>query len=415
MKKRILALALCAVTAVGMTACGNSKGETAEATESVETTETPAVNLAKYDLNGEDYVKLCDYNAIPITITGDYEVTDEDEKTFFEQWFESSGPFYREDTSKTVVEEGDIVNVDYVGKLDGEAFQNGTAQNQNIDVSNNCAAGGGSGYIDGFTDDLLGAKVGDVIDSDVTFPEEYNNADLAGKEVVFTFTVNSIQRELTLDEVDDEFASDEFGVDTVEEMHQEIKTYLEDSASSSRTSDIYAALQNYLLENCQVDMPEDYCADVIEAVRNNFIQNYCAGDEANMETMVKSYGYDSVEALEKEWESSVKNSIQLELIVKAIAAKENIKLEDSDFDNYVQNIVSGNGYGSTENLYSRYGYGDVTYGENQVRAVLLAREVLDHLSESAKITEQPAEDTESAEGTEAVESTEIIDATEEEN
>ena len=79
-------------------------------------------------------------------------------------------------------------------------------------MSNNSSTSG-SAYIDGFTDGLIGASVGDVIDSNVTFPDEYpNNPDLAGKEVVFTFTVNSIQKEVTMDTMDDEFALEQFGV-----------------------------------------------------------------------------------------------------------------------------------------------------------------------------------------------------------
>ena len=155
MKKRVLALILCAATAFNLTACG-SKGEAAEATEAVENTESTqddavAVNLAKYDLNGEDYVTLCDYSEIPVTISGDYDVTDNDVLDYVEQIFTQGGPFYTADPSKTKVEEGDIVNVDYVGKLDGEAFEGGSAENQNIDVYANASAGG-TGYIDGFTD-----------------------------------------------------------------------------------------------------------------------------------------------------------------------------------------------------------------------------------------------------------------------
>ena len=183
MKKRVLALLLCVSTAISMTGCG-SKGESVEATEAVENTESteevPAVPLAQYDLKGSDYVTLCDYSAIPVTISGDYDVTDQDVLDYVEKIFTQGGPFYTADPDKTTVEEGDIVNVDYVGKLDGEAFSGGTAEDQNIDVSNNSSTSG-SAYIDGFTDGLIGASVGDVIDSNVTFPDEYpNNPDLAG-------------------------------------------------------------------------------------------------------------------------------------------------------------------------------------------------------------------------------------------
>ena len=411
MKKRILALLLCASTVISVTGCG-SKGESAEATEAVENTESteeaPAVPLAKYDLKGSDYVTLCDYSAIEVTISGDYEVTDQDVLDYVEKIFTQGGPFYTADPDKTTVEEGDIVNVDYVGKLDGEAFQGGTAENQNIDVSNNSSASGTS-YIDGFTDGLLCASVGDVIDSNVTFPEDYNNEDLAGKEVVFTFTVNSIQKEVTVDTMDDEFASEQFGVDSVDAVYEQVHQYLESSAESSHKNDIYSAIEDYLLDNCTVDMPADYRSDVIEAIRQNFISRYCDGDESQMESVLTSYGY-TEESIEQEWSDSVESSIKLELIVKAIAEKEDIQIDDTEFENYVNNIVSNGGYGDADTLYSNYGYGDAVYGENQIRVIYLAGLVLDKLSETAVVTENAVEETES---TEAAESTETVETTEE--
>ena len=411
MKKRILALLLCASTVISMTGCG-SKGESAEATEAVENTESteeaPAVPLAKYDLKGSDYVTLCDYSAIEVTISGDYEVTDQDVLDYVEKIFTQGGPFYTADQDKTTVEEGDIVNVDYVGKLDGEAFQGGTAENQNIDVSNNSSASGTS-YIDGFTDGLLGASVGDVIDSNVTFPEDYNNEDLAGKEVVFTFTVNSIQKEVTVDTMDDEFASEQFHVDSVDAVYEQVRQYLESSAESSHKNDIYSAIEDYLLDNCTVDMPADYRSDVIEAIRANFIDRYCSGDESQMESVLTSYGY-TEESIEQEWSDSVESSIKLELIVKAIAEKEDIQIDDTEFENYVNNIVSNGGYGDADTLYSNYGYDDAVYGENQIRVIYLAGLVLDKLSETAVVTENAVEETE---GTEASESTETVETTEE--
>lgn len=411
MKKRILALLLCASTVISMTGCG-SKGESAEATEAVENTESteeaPAVPLAKYDLKGSDYVTLCDYSAIEVTISGDYEVTDQDVLDYVEKIFTQGGPFYTADPDKTTVEEGDIVNVDYVGKLDGEAFQGGTAENQNIDVSNNSSASG-TGYIDGFTDGLLGASVGDVIDSNVTFPEDYNNEDLAGKEVVFTFTVNSIQKEVTVDTMDDEFASEQFHVDSVDAVYEQVRQYLESSAESSHKNDIYSAIEDYLLDNCTIDMPADYRSDVIEAIRQNFISRYCDGDESQMESVLTSYGY-TEESIEQEWSDSVESSIKLELIVKAIAEKEDIQIDDTEFENYVNNIVSNGGYGDADTLYSNYGYGDAVYGENQIRVIYLAGLVLDKLSETAVVTENAVEETE---GTEASESTETVETTEE--
>ena len=97
---------------------------------------------------------LCDYSAIPVTISGDYDVTDQDVLDYVEKDFTQGGPFYTADPDKTTVEEGRYCKRRLCRKLDGEAFSGGTAEDQNIDVSNNSSASG-SGFIDGFTDGLI--------------------------------------------------------------------------------------------------------------------------------------------------------------------------------------------------------------------------------------------------------------------
>ena len=246
MKKRILAVLLCMSTVFAMTACGGSNGESVNNTESTETA-MPMVDLAKYEVNYADYVTLADYSAIPVELSDTYEVTDEDVKQYVVDWFQYYGPFYVVDETKTVIGEGDIVDVSYVGKLDGVAFDGGSAENQIIDVSGNCAAGGGTTYIDGFTAGLLGAEVGSEIDCDVTFPENYGNEELAGKAVVFTFTVNSIQRPITFEEINDDFAKEYAGTENVNEMYEMVKEGLIEENTYYRIQEISTGIQEYLI------------------------------------------------------------------------------------------------------------------------------------------------------------------------
>lgn len=398
MKKRFLALLLCAAAVVNTAGCGNSTGSV-EGTETVQNQTAQTSNLSKYDLKGLDYVTLCDYNAIDVELTETYDVSDDDVTAYLEYMFAYAGPFYTADETKTTVQEGDIVNVDYVGKLDGVAFANGSAQNQNIDVSNNSSPGGGS-FIEGFSDALLGASVGDVIDADVTFPEDYSlNADLAGKAVVFTFTVNSIQKEVTIDTMDDAFAAETFGAENVQGIYDQIETYLQASAQSNRRSAIFTVLENHLTENCQVEIPQDYKTDVLSAVENDFITRYCDGDETQMESVAEAAGY-TMEELRQQWEQSIESSIELELIIRAVAEQEKIEIDETEFTTYVNNIVTNYGYGSTETLYENSGYGDIAYGESQVRMIYLANLVLEDLSEKANISVTEPDNAQTEESTE---------------
>lgn len=405
------------MTAAG---CGSGEESTAEGTEAVEnaagteSTESASEVVcasSAFDLKGSDYVELCDYNAIEVTITGDYDVEDQDVKDYFAEMFNAYGPFYTEDPDKTTIGTGDIVDVDYVGKLDGEAFDGGSAQHQIIDVDNNTSVTG-SGYIDGFTDGLKGASVGDVIDCDVTFPENYGNEDLAGKAVVFTFTVNSIQKEMTIEDVDDDFAVEQFSVDTVDEMYDEIRSYMEQYAAYNKESDTYQAVQDYLVENCTVDVPEDYLAARISDYKRQFVEQNCGGDESQLESYFSQYYGKTVEEMEATWSEGMEKSIRLELIMDAIAEELGVTLDEAEYTTYVQQMATSNGYESPEAMYGLYGYGDAVYGERYFKKLYTYDTALEKVVANATVNVVPAAVDE--EGTEGVEQegTEALDATE---
>lgn len=409
MKKKVIALMLGVMMTLTVIGCGGKdNGSKADGTEVVEGTEAAGSVVSAssaFDLKAEDYVKLCDYDAIEVTITGDYEVAEGDATDYFAQIFAENGPFYTEDTSKTVVGEGDIVNVDYVGKLHGTAFDGGTAEGQLIDVYNNKSADGISGFIDGFTEGLKGASVGDVIDWDITFPEDYGNADLAGKDVVFTFTVNSIQKEMTVEDVDDAFAKEQFQVDTVEAMYDQINSYLTSAAEYGKQNDTFTAIRDYLLNNCTVEVPEDYLNARVSDYRRQFIQNNCNGDESQLETYLTTYYGKTVEDAEAEWKEGIRENVSLEFILEAVAAKEKIKLDEDGFKVYIQDMITNNGYESEDTVYTMYGYGDPAYGEKYLRQLYVDELALKKIQDSAVITIEPA----SGEGAESVDATEAAE------
>ena len=401
MKKRLLAFLLCMTTVLSMTACGSDKN-VVEDTESASTeVMTSTTGLAKYELNYADYVTLADYSAIPVELAETYEVTDEDVETYLLEWFEYYGPFYTADETKTVVAEGDIVNVDYVGKLDGVAFDGGTAPDQNIDVSGNCAAGGGTSYIEGFTAGLLGAQVGTEVDCDVTFPENYGATDLAGKAVVFTFTVNSIQREMSFEEIDDEFAKTHAGAESVEAMYEMVRTGMEEENAYYKMEDSTKDVQQYLLDNCTVEIPADYFADRLEAYRNMFIKQFCEGDESKLEEVLSTEYQTTVEQAEESWKEVVTTEVKTEFILGAIAHEMGMELDTDRYEAELSEYVAYYALESADQLFESYGYGDIVYGEKRMKEMHLQSDVLEKLAETAIVTiAEPVEET--------VESTEMV-------
>ena len=391
MKKRLLALLMCMTCVFSMTACGGSEGtEIANgeqnSTEVATEDNMPVSDLAKHTFKYSEYVTLGDYSAIPVELSEDFEITDEDVTAYIKEWFNYYGPFYTADETKTVVAAGDIVNVDYVGKLDGVAFEGGSAQGQLIDVSGNCAAGGATSYIEGFTTGLLGAEVGSTVDCDVTFPENYGAADLAGKAVVFTFTVNSIQKVIAFEEIDDEFAANNAGVNTVEEMYSMVREGLTEDAAYYKQDEQSTAIQSYLLENCTVEIPADYFADLYDAYREMFIYEYCDGDESALEEYLSTnYGY-TVEETEENWRQALQIEVKLEFILGAIAEELGVTLDEASYEADLAEMLEYYGMTDKNLVYKSYGYGDVAFGEKRMKEMHIQSDVIDKLLETAVIT-----------------------------
>ena len=188
MKKRLLALLLCAVMALPLAACGDS-GSSDTGKDSAEVKQPSITKLADYS----------DFSAI---LKDKYEITDASVSAYFTSVAYSAGVALIEVKDRDTVKEGDIVVTDYVGYLNDVTFSGGSANDQWIDVKNNCGvdstSGNATGYfIDGFTKGLVGAKIGEKTSSEVTFPKDYSNKDLAGQKTVFEFKVSKIYREIT--------------------------------------------------------------------------------------------------------------------------------------------------------------------------------------------------------------------------
>lgn len=215
MKKRIIALMLCMTTILAFNGCGNAKTrDTEQSTENAKATYN-GPSSAKMDIDLEKQVsKLADYKGIDVTISGNYDVTDEDvEKNML-----SLLPYYGiagiEIKDRDTVQKGDYVKVDYTGYLDGKAFDGGSATDIMLDVDNNYDVTNQNSYIDGFCDGIVGSKVGSEISTDVTFPDNYNET-LGGKKTTFKIKIKGIYEPITLDTLTDDMVADAFSAQNI--------------------------------------------------------------------------------------------------------------------------------------------------------------------------------------------------------
>ena len=194
MKKKLLTAVLLTMTMLLAGCSGKDAGE--EATGSSES------------INPEDYVKIGTLEGIEVTAEVEGEITEADvdaqiesELNYYVQYANMYD--YEAVPDKTVVEDGDMVNIDYEGIKDGEAFAGGTAKGAYLEI-------GSGSFIDGFESGLVGHSVGEAVDLNLTFPENYSSTDLAGQAVVFHVTINSIHdaSKQIVPEFNDEFIKD---------------------------------------------------------------------------------------------------------------------------------------------------------------------------------------------------------------
>ena len=410
MKKKAVALLLCVSMMMTLNACGKTNKDNTQGTETVAETETEVIpSSADITYDAGDYVSLGDYMNMEVTLDKDYQVTDDMVKNYVNNNVIANYPYYVE-SDKTVVENGDVANIDYEGLLDGEAFDGGTAQDYDLEI-------GSGSFIDGFEDGLIGAEVGKETELNLTFPEDYGNSDLAGKEVVFKVTVNAIKekQDITYDTLTDEYVtylSDKLGAsyETVNDLTSDIRTYLEEQANSSRTQAIRSAVIAKLPEVCTVNALPDGLLDArMQEYLKKFEDTYCK--DTTLEDYLSSTYNTTVDDFKTQVQSEIETELDTQLILEAIAAVENIEFDEDGFNSYVSSLLSNYGYDSEDALYENYAQ-TAEDGKAYLQTIYLCNKALDRVIENTNVTYNAAEEsTEEAAAAEDITETEA--ATEE--
>lgn len=410
MKKKAVALLLCVSMMMTLNACGKTNKDNTQGTETVAETETEVIpSSADITYDAGDYVSLGDYMNMEVTLDKDYQVTDDMVKNYVNNNVIANYPYYVE-SDKTVVENGDVANIDYEGLLDGEAFDGSTAQDYDLEI-------GSGSFIDGFEDGLIGAEVGKETDLNLTFPEDYGNSDLAGKEVVFKVTVNAIKekQDITYDTLTDEYVtylSDKLGAsyETVNDLTSDIRTYLEEQANSSRTQAIRSAVIAKLPEVCTVNALPDGLLDArMQEYLKKFEDTYCK--DTTLEDYLSSTYNTTVDDFKTQVQSEIETELDTQLILEAIAAVENIEFDEDGFNSYVSSLLSSYGYDSEDALYENYAQ-TAEDGKAYLQTIYLCNKALDRVIENTNVTYNAAEEsTEEAAAAEDITETEA--ATEE--
>ncbi len=373
MKKKIAIMLVCALTATMVLAgCNNSEEEKEEEEESTEEGNSdeemiPAADMLAYtEYDVLDYVTLPDdYMDLTVELDSNYEVTDEDIQEYVETYILAYYPIYV-DTDKTVVEDGDTVDIDYVGTVDGEEFDGGSAEDYDLLI--------GSGtFIDGFEDGLIGQDVGSTVVLDLTFPEDYSSEDLAGKDVEFTVTINAIVEEETLsyDELNDEYVEENFaayGLTTVDELIEDAKTSLESENDSEEANEIQEKILDQLVEGSTIDYPEELLEERFDDYKEQ-LEEGAEEYDMDYEDYILTYSeYDDVETFEEDTYDQLKEYLDQELVLEAIVAEQDLDVSQSEFDAFVDTYVAYYGFADADEFYEYYGdedYVKLGFAENR--------------------------------------------------
>ena len=349
---RLAALALAVSMAAGLVACDGTASSGSTSTSTSAASDSSSVSAASQveidfsknltedgkwaDVNLTDYVTLPDYKNISIP-ADEVNPTEEDlesqRQTFVEQYATPT------EITDRAVEDGDQVNIDYVGSVDGVEFTGGNTNGAGTTVT-----AGSTAYVDDFLTQIIGHKPGETFDVVVTFPEDYNDSTdadgntmvLAGKEAVFKTTINYIEGDPIYPEFNDAFVAEnlqsQYGWTTAAQANEEITKTLTEYNKSQY-------LQNYLLENAEVkEVPEVITNTLLEQEEAN-LNNTAAANGLPVEYLLMMYGYEDLDAFREAFKTQYTDQIKLQMIFEAIADAEGLQPTDQDLkdvfgDNY---------------------------------------------------------------------------------
>ena len=218
-------------------------------------------------------------------------------------------------------ENGDTVVLDYSGSVNGVKFDGGTAQNQTLEL--------GSGmFIPGFEEQIVGMKKGDSKDITVTFPENYGEASLAGKEAVFAITIHEVQRK-EVPELDDEFVKDiDDELNTVEEWKNKIRDKILQDKEKNADIKLENDILEKIAENTEIEIPDCMIEDELD-YRIQEMEHSMAQYGLKFEDYLKYTG-ETIEKIKEEKREEAVRNVKIRLIFDAICKKEEIKVEPEE-------------------------------------------------------------------------------------
>ena len=274
-------------------------------------------------------VKLGAYKDLEVSVEASKEVTDEEVDAKLES--------ERKNLSELVVKEGaaengDTVVIDFVGSVDGVEFDGGKGENHSLEL--------GSGqFIPGFEDQLVGSKAGDEVEVKVTFPEDYQATDLAGKDAVFVTKVNEVKAK-EVPALDDELAKDlDDEVETLDELKAKYRKELEAAKEIAFDDAVEGAALDLAVENAEiVELPAEMVEDEVHRAMNEFMGNMQRqGISPEMYFQITGT---TQEDLHKQYEADADKRVKTNLVIEAVAAAEGFDATEEEIQKEINDLAA---------------------------------------------------------------------------
>lgn len=264
-------------------------------------------------------VKLGEYKGIEVEKV-DYTVTDEDVDKEIESARAKNARMISVDDR--AVEKGDTAVIDFEGFVDGVAFDGGKGENYDLEIGSNT-------FIPGFEDQLIGAKVDDLVDVNVTFPEEYHAEELKGKPALFKVKVNEIKvRELP--ELDDDFASEVSEFETFAEYKADVRVKLEEKAKENAEMEIQNAVVDKAIENAEFEVPAAMIDYQIDNMINDMAQQLAY--QGMSLDMYLQYTGQTMDQMKEMYRERAEKQVNAGLVIDAISAAEGIDVTGEELE-----------------------------------------------------------------------------------
>lgn len=384
MKKKLVLMCLTGMMIASISACGGKKtdqdanvvetssvmeeNETVtvveeESSDSVQTEIDRVSDREDYvgfqDLDIDKYVTLGDYKKMKVTATRPKVSEDGIEDYINSRLLVGT-------ITNRPVKKGDVADIDYVGKKDGVAFEGGTASGYKLSI-------GSGGFIPGFEDGLVGVNVGETVDLNLTFPENYRNAEMAGQEVVFTVTVNSIEGSAEYATVTpEEMAEMGLPYKTKEEVWEAGKRAMEENAKETYTANARSAVVRKVVEESTVQSIPEYLVEEEAQNYNRYIESIAKSMyNMDLETFVTSaYGV-TMEQYNSQMNEMFTDTIKQYLVMEAVARAEKMEITEEMIAEKADEEAAEYGYASGDELIADVGF--ATYRMSMVQNMVIER------------------------------------------